>query len=223
MLNSPQLKIVNEIALYVEKLFTDEGSGHDWWHIYRVWKSASKIAVVLKADRYIVQLASLLHDIADWKFHGGDLSAGPDEARKILLSKEVDLKVIDKVCEIIEHISFKGAGERNKINTLEGEIVQDADRLDAIGAIGVARAFAFGGSKDRPLYDPNLKPSPHDSFEQYKKNTSPTINHFYEKLLLLKDNMNTEEGKRIAEERHKYLEDFLSQFYKEWDGKDNIK
>jgi uncharacterized protein len=220
MLNLKQQKIINDIALYVQGLFSDEGSGHDWWHIARVWNTSKKLAEILDADQYIVQLAALLHDIADWKFHDGDLSAGPNKAKELLTSMEVEDDVINHVCEIIENISFKGAGEENGIRTIEGMIVQDADRLDAIGAIGVARAFAYGGSRDRLLYDPDIDPEPHDDFEEYKSNTSPTINHFYEKLLLLKELMNTDEGKRIAEERHRYLEDFLNQFYREWDGKD---
>ncbi len=220
MLNLKQQKIINDIALYVKDLFSDEGSGHDWWHISRVWNTSKKIAEILEADQYIVQLAALLHDIADWKFHDGDLSAGPNKARELLTSMEVENDVISHVSEIIENISYKGAGEENGIRTIEGMIVQDADRLDAIGAIGVARAFAYGGSRDRLLYDPDIDPEHHDNFEKYKRNTSPTINHFYEKLLLLKDLMNTDEGKRIAEERHRYLEDFLNQFYREWDGKD---
>jgi len=220
MLNLKQQKIINDIVLYVQGLFSDEGSGHDWWHIARVWNTSKKIGEILDADQYIVQLAALLHDIADWKFHDGDLSAGPNKAKELLTSMEVEDDVINHVCEIIENISFKGAGEENGIRTIEGKIVQDADRLDAIGAIGVARAFAYGGSRDRLLYDPDIDPEPHDDFEEYKSNTSPTINHFYEKLLLLKELMNTDEGKRIAEERHRYLEDFLNQFYREWDGKD---
>ena len=220
MLNPKQQKVINEVIQYVKELFSDEGSGHDWWHIFRVWQTAAKIAEVSDVNHYVVQLAALFHDIADWKFHEGDLSAGPKKTYEILTSMKVEDEIISHVCEIVENISFKGAGEQNGIKTLEGMIVQDADRLDAIGAIGVARAFAYGGSKNRLLHDPNIKSKTHNSFEEYMSNTSPTINHFYEKLLLLKDRMNTKIGMEIAIERHKYLECFLKQFYREWDGED---
>lgn len=220
MLNSFEQDIINNVAIYVESLFSDDGTGHDWWHIYRVWNTALKIAEFSEADLFVVQLTALFHDIADWKFHDGDLSAGSKKTKEILESMDVDEKVIKHVCDIVENISFKGAGVENQIKTIEGMIVQDADRLDAIGAIGIARAFAFGGSRNRIMHDPNIKSVSHDTFEAYKNNVSPTINHFYEKLLLLKNMMNTEKGKNIAIERHKYMEEFLKQFYNEWYGSD---
>ena len=220
MLNPSQQKIIDEVAIYVEALFTNEGTGHDWWHIFRVWKTATKIAEESNADQFVVQLAALFHDIADWKFHDGDLSAGSRRTKEILESMDVDEKVINHVCEIVEYISFKGAGVENQINSIEDMIVQDADRIDAIGAIGIARAFAFGGSRNRIMHDPDIKSESHETFEAYKNNVSPTINHFYEKLLLLKDMMNTKMGKKIAVERHKYMKEYLKQFYKEWDGLD---
>ena len=220
MLNPSQQKIIDAVAISVKALFTNEGTGHDWWHIHRVWKTATKIAEESNADQFVVQLAALFHDIADWKFHDGDLSAGSVKTKEVLVLMHVEDEIISHVCEIVERISFKGAGVKNGIRTLEGMIVQDADRLDAIGAIGVARAFAYGGSKGRLMHDTNIKSNLHKNFDEYKNNVSPTINHFYEKLLLLKDLMNTETGKKIAESRHQYLEDFLKQFYLEWDGED---
>ncbi len=203
---------------YIRKKLSGEGSGHDWWHVYRVWKSAIHIGRQEKADLFVVQLAALLHDISDWKFNDGDDDVGPKLAREWLEGMQVKEQVIFQVCEIIKEMSFKGAGVKTQMRTLEGKIVQDADRLDAIGAIGIARTFAYGGYKGREIYDPNLKPELHDSFEKYKSSTSPTINHFYEKLLLLKDLMNTKTAKKIAEERHEFMEQFLNQFYIEWDG-----
>ena len=164
-------------------------------------------------------MAALLHDIADWKFYGGDEDAGPKAAREWLEQQGVDEEIIVHVCEIIKHLSFKGAGVKSQMKTKEGMIVQDADKLDAIGAIGIARTFAYGGHANRALYDPDIKPEYHTSFEAYKNNQGHTINHFYEKLLLLKDLMNTQAAKKVAEDRHKYMEEFLNRFYAEWDGK----
>lgn len=172
-----------------------------------------------QANRFVVQMAALLHDLDDWKFNpDGDES--PARAKAWLEQCGVDEAVSKQVVEIIAHLSFKGAGVENKIDTIEGMIVQDADRLDAIGAVGVGRAFAYGGYKGRPLYDPDSPPQAHRSFEQYKNSRSATINHFYEKLLLLKDRMNTPAAKRMAEERHDFMLKFLDQFMREWDGKD---
>jgi uncharacterized protein len=212
-------QIIQKTADYIRREFSDDSSGHDWWHIYRVWKNAIAICEIEKADSFIVQLAALLHDLDDWKFndHGDET---PHRARAWLDSCDVDSSIADSVCEIIEHISYKGAGVENKMDSLEGFIVQDADRLDAIGAIGIGRAFAYGGYKNRPLYDPDSAPKMHASFEEYKNSKSATINHFYEKLLLLKDRMNTATAKRIAAERHKVMENFLSQFMLEWEGGD---
>lgn len=212
-------KIIDKTAKYVESKLSGEGSGHDWWHVYRVWKNAIHIGKGEKADMFIVELAALLHDIADWKFTGGDETVGPKLAREWLEKLNVDEKIITHVCEIIENISFKGAGVKNKIKTLEGRVVQDADRLDAIGAMGIARCFAYGGHKGREIHNPNIKPILHGTSEEYKKSSSPSINHFYEKLLLLKDLMNTKTGKQIAQARHKYMEEYLKQFYAEWEGR----
>jgi len=211
--------LISKTAEYIKKKFENEGTGHDWWHIYRVWQLAKNIANREKeADILAVELAALLHDIADFKFHGGDLTAGPKAASELLSKFNVPQTVIDDVCHIVENVSFKGAGEANKMKSLEGKIVQDADRLDAIGAIGIARAFAYGGSVSRPMHNPERKPELHSDFESYSKNTSPTINHFYEKLLLLKDLMNTETAKRMAQNRHEFMERYLEEFYDEWDG-----
>jgi uncharacterized protein len=210
--------IIESTLQYVKKTLEGEGSGHDWWHVYRVWKNAILISKSEKVDTNIVQLGALLHDIADYKFHGGDDTVGPKVARGFLEDKKVEAYIIDHVCEIIETISFKGSKVNTNLKTLEAEVVQDADRLDAIGAIGIARTFAYGGYKNRLMYDPNIKPEVHHSFDEYKKNTSPTINHFYEKLLLLKGLMNTDTGKRVAEERHIFMENYLNRFFKEWNG-----
>ena len=210
--------IVNTIE-FVRKELEGEGSGHDWWHIHRVWKNALHIASGEECDLFVVQLAALLHDIADYKFHGGDDSVGPRVAREWLESQNVSEEIISHVCSIIKGASFKGAGVDSGMSSIEGKIVQDADRLDAIGAIGIARTFAYGGNKNREMYNPSVKPEKHNSFEEYKGNSSPTINHFYEKLLLLKDLMNTKTAKRIAADRHAYMEEYLDRFYAEWDGK----
>ncbi len=194
-------------------------SGHDWWHIHRVRNVALTIGSEEQADLFIVELAALLHDIADHKFNDGDETVGPKIAREWLESLNVDEASIEHVCKIIKDISFKGAGVRTPMHTIEGKVVQDADRLDAIGAIGIARAFSYGGFKNRELYNPNHPPTMHTSFDAYKKDDGHTINHFYEKLFLLKDRMNTRTGKTIAEERHKFMQNYVHQFLKEWDGK----
>jgi uncharacterized protein len=180
---------------------------------------AKNIAKREGADMFVVELAALLHDIADWKFYDGDDTVGPKMAREILEKLFVPTETVSHVSDIIESMSFKGAGVETGMKTLEGEIVQDSDRLDAIGATGIARTFAYGGSKNRAMYDPNKKPVLHQSKEEYFKSESPTINHFYEKLLLLKDRMNTETAKQYAEDRHSFMEDYLDRFFKEWDGK----
>ena len=210
--------IIDKTCKFVEDKLAGEGSGHDWWHIFRVWTLAKKIAVEEKAQVEIVELGALLHDIADWKFHDGDDSIGPAIAREFLNNHNVEPNLSDSVIEIISTVSYKGAGGATPMKTLEGKIVQDADRLDAIGALGIARTFAYGGYKNRLIYHPDEKPVLHESYEDYKKNEGHTINHFYEKLLLLKERMNTNTGKRIAEGRHKFMQSFLDQFYKEWDG-----
>jgi len=205
------------IAFVKEQLQGAEG-GHDWFHIERVYKNAMLIAADEQCDSTTVQLAALLHDIADSKFHGGDETIGPKTARTFLETIAVPFETIDHVIKIIENISFKGGKVARNFSSIELDIVQDADRIDAIGAIGIARAFNYGGFKNRALYDPNIAPNTTMTKEEYKTNNAPTINHFYEKLLLLKDKMNTFSGKKIAQERHHYMEGFLAQFYAEWEG-----
>ena len=203
---------------HIRQLLADDSAGHDWHHIDRVCRSALTIAREEGADPVVVELAALLHDIADWKFAGGDEKAGPQAARAWLQSLNAPSECIDHVCSIIDQLSFKGAGVQTPMSSLEGKCVQDADRLDAIGAIGIGRAFAYGGFKGRLMHDPAVPPQLHDSFEAYKKNTGPTLNHFYEKLLLLKDRMNTPAGRRLAEGRHRFMEQYLEQFLAEWEG-----
>ena len=215
-----QKEILSKTASFVKQKLAGEGTGHDWWHIVRVRNNAVKIGKEEGADLFIVELGALLHDIADWKFHGGDETAGPDTARAWLTQLNVDEKTITHVCDIIKHISFKGAGVATNMKTKEGQCVQDADRLDAMGAIGIARAFAYGGHKGRELHNPHIPPEKHDSFEQYKKSSGPTLNHFYEKLFLLKELMNTPAGKRIAEERHAFMEEYVARFLEEWHEKE---
>jgi len=211
-------EIIQKTVDYVKDKLSGEGSGHDWWHVYRVWKNAQHISKSEKVDLFVVQLSALLHDIADWKFHDGDEMAGARVSREWLVGLNVGTEIIDHVCDIIATSSFKGAGVKSEMKTIEGKVLQDADRLDAIGAIGIARTFAYGGSKGRLMYDPNIKPEFHTSAKAYGTNVAPTINHFYEKLLLLKDLMNTETARKIAEGRHVYMEGYLKQFYAEWEG-----
>jgi uncharacterized protein len=218
-MTTEQQKIIELVADEVKEKLDGEGSGHDWWHIVRVWNMAKHIGTKEKAEMFVVELAALLHDIADWKFHDGDDTMGSKVARQILEKYSASKESIDHVCNIIDNLSFKGAGVKSEMNNLEGKVVQDSDRLDAIGAIGVARTFVYGGYKNKEMYNPNIKPSLHQSKEEYFKNTSPTINHFYEKLLLLKDRMNTKTAKELAEGRHKFMEEYLDRFFLEWDGK----
>ena len=214
------MQIINNTILFVKNQLTHAEGGHDWFHIERVYKNALLIAEEEECDLTVVKLAALLHDIADSKFHGGDESVGPKTARTFLESQNVKEDIILHVIAIIENISFKGGNFEKKFNSKELEIVQDADRLDAIGAIGIARTFNYGGFKNRPLYNPNIQPNLNMNKEEYKNSESPTLNHFYEKLLLLKDKMNTETGKKIAQKRHDFMVTFLSQFYAEWDGQE---
>ncbi len=218
-MNPEQQKIIEKVADEVKQKLEGEGSGHDWWHIVRVWNMVKQIGTSEGADMFVVELAALLHDIADWKFHGGDDTVGPKMARQVLEKYSVPAETIDHICDIIISMSFKGAGVKTEIKTLEGKTVQDSDRLDAIGAIGIARTFTYGGYKNRPMYDPNKKPSMHQLKEEYFKSESPTINHFYEKLLLLKDRMNTKTAKELADGRHRFMKEYLDRFYQEWDGK----
>lgn len=209
--------IENTIFFVKQKLENAEG-GHDWFHIERVYKNALLIAKEETCNATVVELGALLHDIADSKFNDGDETLGPKTAREFLVSQNVPEAIIEHVVNIIENISFKGGNFEKKFTSKELEIVQDADRLDAIGAIGIARTFNYGGFKNRQLYNPNIAPKFNMSKEEYKNSEAPTLNHFYEKLLLLKDKMNTETGKKIAQERHHYMEVFLEQFYDEWNG-----
>lgn len=212
-------EIISKTETYVRQKLEGEGSGHDWWHIHRVRNTALKLGQEEKADLFVAELTALLHDIADHKFHGGDEEIGPATARNWLGNLNTNETVIDHVTQIIRDVSFKGAEVETPMKTIEGKVVQDADRLDAIGAIGIARAFAYGGHKGRELHNPDIKPESHDSFDSYKKSTGPTINHFYEKLFLLKDRMNTASGRKLAEERHEFMQEFVDRFLKEWDGK----
>ena len=216
-MNNSEL-IAKTIQFVKEQLNGAEG-GHDWFHIERVWKNAQLISKTEEADNLVVELGALLHDIADSKFHDGDETIGPKVARQFLERANVSKTIIAHIEQIIVNISFKGGNFDQKFTSPELDIIQDADRLDAIGAIGIARCFNYGGFKNRPLYDPDIEPNLNMSKEVYKKSAAPTINHFYEKLLLLKDRMNTQTGKRIAQERHTYMETFLEQFYNEWNGK----
>lgn len=209
--------IDNTISFVKEQLRNAEG-GHDWFHIERVYKNALLIARSEICNEEVVKLSALLHDIADSKFHNGDETVGPKTARRFLESENVDTETIEHVVKIIENISYKGGNTPKEFSSKELEIVQDADRLDAIGAIGIARTFNYGGFKNRAIYNPEISPKLNMSKEEYKNSDAPTINHFYEKLLLLKDKMNTPTGKKIAENRHRFMEQFLSRFYAEWDG-----
>lgn len=215
-MSNPEL--INKTIAFVKEKLNDAEGGHDWFHIERVYKNALLIAKDTDYDKTVVELGALLHDIADSKFHDGDETIGPKTARLFLESHNVSEDIIQHVVNIIENISYKGGNFEKKFSSVELDIVQDADRLDAIGAIGVARAFNYGGFKNRALYNPEIAPVTNMTKEEYKKNNAPTINHFYEKLLLLKDKMNTEKGKQIAAERHRFMETFLSQFYAEWEG-----
>ncbi|MFA4845309.1 MAG: HD domain-containing protein [Patescibacteria group bacterium] len=217
-MNSEQQHIIDQVAHDVHERMSGDSS-HDWWHIFRVWNMAKRLCEIEKADGFVVELGALLHDIADWKFHDGDETVGPKVAREILESHGVVSDVIDHVCEIIATISFKGAGVATPMRTLEGKIVQDADRLDAIGAIGIARTFAYGGDKDRAMYNPDRPHALHQNKDDYFRDDGATINHFYEKLLLLKDRMNTNAAKELAEQRHQFMETYLQEFFSEWEGK----
>ena len=214
------MTIIDNTILFVKQQLENAEGGHDWFHIERVYKNALLIAEGEDCNLTVVKLGALLHDIADSKFHGGDETVGPKTARAFLESQNVSEDIILHVIAIIENISFKGGNFEKKFNSKELEIVQDADRLDAIGAIGIARTFNYGGFKNRPLYNPNIQPNMNMNKEEYKNSESPTLNHFYEKLLLLKDKMNTETGKKIAQKRHNFMVSFLSQFYAEWDGQE---
>lgn len=219
-------EIIANTKAFVKTTLKNAEGGHDWFHILRVYKNSKLIAKNENVDLFIVELGALLHDIADSKFHGGDETIGPKVARKFLESQHVENSIITHIEKIISNISFKSSLKdtqdrelKQKFSSPELDVIQDADRLDAIGAIGIARCFNYGGFKNRPLHNPEIPPKLKQSKETYKNSTAPTINHFYEKLLLLKDKMNTTTGRQIATDRHNFMKQFLDQFYDEWDGK----
>lgn len=214
--------IIKKTAQFVQKKLEHHEGGHNWWHVYRVCQNARLIAKNEKVDLFTVELTALLHDIADYKFHKGDISVGPKVAREWLERLGVGSPIVKEVCTIIGSMSYSSSLEKDKTSVLskEGQVVQDADRLDALGAIGIARTFNYGGAKGREIYNPAIKQNLNQNANQYRSSTTPTLNHFYEKLLLLKDRMNTKTGKRLAEGRHRYMERFLEKFYREWEGKE---
>ena len=214
-----QDEIIEKTVAYVKAELAGAEAGHDWWHILRVWNTSKALLTKEPADALVVQLGALLHDIADSKFHGGDETLGPAKAEAFLRTLGTEDETITHVVNIIRHISFKGGNFAQTFTSPELMVVQDADRLDAIGAIGIARAFTYGGYKNRAMYDPDIPPQTDMTKEQYKNSTAPTINHFYEKLLLLKDKMNTPTGRDMAAQRHTFMQDYLEQFYAEWDGR----
>jgi len=216
--NLQNRNIISLTVQFVQQTLQGAESGHDWWHIQRVWNNAILISKTEQADTFIIELAALLHDIADSKFHDGDEEIGAQRAGEFLKSIGIEEKTIIHIQQIIRNMSFKASLGQVNFHSKEMEVVQDADRLDAIGAIGIARAFTYGGYKNRELYNPEIPPALTMSKEDYKKSDAPTINHFYEKLLLLKDKMNTDTGLRIAEERHRFMLTYLEQFYNEWNG-----
>lgn len=217
-LTASQQAIIDQTVEFVKATLADAEGGHDWWHIYRGWQTAKHLAKTEQVDLFIVELGVLLHDIADSKFHDGDEQVGPRKAKEFLQSINVDPTIADHVVKIIENISFKGGQHQQSFRSPELDVIQDADRLDALGAIGIARTFNYGGHKHRAIYDPNIKPNLQMTKEEYKSSNAPTLNHFYEKLLLLKDRMNTKTGRQLAEQRHQFMEQYLQQFYQEWDG-----
>lgn len=208
-------EIIDQTVQFVRRTLQEAEGGHDWWHIHRVWNNAKLIAKTEQADLLIVELAALLHDIADSKFHNGNEEIGPLTAATFLKSIDIDDDVIEHITQIIRHMSFKAGFDEKIFYTTEMGIVQDADRLDALGAIGIARTFSYGGFKGREIYNPDIPPNLHMSKEEYKSSAAPSINHFYEKLLMLKDKMNTATGRQIAEQRHHFMLQYLQQFYTE--------
>lgn len=212
--------IIRETKKYVEKILGGESTGHDWWHAWRVWKLAEKISKKEGGDLFVIGLAAWLHDVVDWKFYKGNTKTGISQVRRYLKRLRVDKVIIENVCEIVKDISFKGAGVKDKMKIMEGKIVQDADRLDALGAIGIARVFALGANKGQEIHNPQIKPKSHRTFGEYRDTKTTSINHFYEKLLLLKDRLNTKTAKKIAIKRHQFLVRFLKEFLKEWGVRD---
>lgn len=216
MLNKLDLKgMIRETEEYVREAMEKDSSGHDWWHIWRVRNMALKIAEQEGGDLFLIEMAALLHDLDDWKIAG---ESNVSRVENWLGKLELQSETILKIRSIIDEVSFKGAGVETVPSSPEAQIVQDADRLDAMGAIGIARTFAYGGSRERLIFHPDIKPENHSDFEEYKKNSGPTINHFYEKLLLLKDRLNTLTAKKMAVRRHRFMEEFLEEFFREWNG-----
>ncbi len=213
-----QEAIIQQTVTFVKQSLADAEGGHDWWHIQRVWKLAKHIALSEEVNLFVVELGALLHDIADSKFYDGDEEVGPRKASVFLMELKVEKSIVQHVVNIISNISFKGGKEEQQFRSKELDVIQDADRLDALGAIGIARTFNYGGFKNNEIYNPNIPPNLDMSKEEYKKGDTPTLNHFYEKLLLLKDRMNTQTGKALAIHRHQFMENFLAEFYREWDG-----
>lgn len=214
-MNNPEIILKTE--RFIESEFRSEGSGHDWFHIDRVRKMALRIGEQEGCDLFIVEMAALLHDLDDWKLNVAESQMG-SKAKKWLDFIGLDAKVSLHILKIIEEVSFKGAGIETPVKSIEAAVVQDADRLDAMGAIGIARTFTYGGFKSRQIYDPSISPVLHNDFQEYKNSTAPTINHFHEKLLLLMDRMNTETARIISEQRHRFMKDYLTQFYEEWEA-----
>lgn len=210
--------LVARVAAHVRQALSGESTGHDWWHVYRVWRTAERLGREEGADELVVALAALVHDLGDAKLTGFEPTPANHPARPLLEGMETPAPVVDHVVNIACDLSFKGAGVPTPMPTVEGRVVQDADRLDALGAIGIARAFAYGGSRGRPLYTPGEAPVLHQSLRDYRDSRASTINHFHEKLLLLRERMNTPSGRRLAEARHAYLETFLEEFHREWEG-----
>lgn len=217
-LSEAQMQVIEKTIQFVKEKLSEEATGHDYFHIMRVKHLAVRLAKEEDADLYVTQLAALLHDIADWKFHDGDLNAGPKMACEWLTGLGESHETVEKVAAIIKEVSYKGAGVKTTPASIEGKVVQDADRLDALGAIGIARTFAYGGRFERPMYDPDQPPVLHQTFEEYKNSRGTTLNHFYEKILLLKDRLNTKTARTLAAERHDYVEGFVERFLLEWEG-----
>lgn len=214
-------QILSKTRQHIKTMMEGEGSGHDWWHVVRVVNNALTIADKEGGDKFVIELGALLHDIADHKFYDGDMTVGPRLAREWLTGVECDQNTIDEVVNIVENVSFKGGLNKHVMKTIEGKIVQDADRLDALGAIGIGRTFAFGGAMGKEMYNPGVQPSTFKTIAEVQKDLKQghTINHFYEKLLTLKNKMNTKSGRVLALERHEFMEKYLEQFYAEWEGK----
>lgn len=212
-------QIIRQVQIYLKKNFKGEPTGHDWWHSWRVWQMAKIIAKKEGGNFFVIELAALLHDIEDWKFSGNAGKTSTKKAKELLTAFNLDTETLNHISDIIENVSFKGAQVQDKMKTLEGKIVQDADRLDVIGAIGIARIFAYGGFVKREIFNPAIKPKLHKSFKDYKTSQGTSINHFYEKVLLLKDRLHTKTAKSIVQSRHQFLRDYLKQFFKEWNVK----